>query len=173
MTRADMTALAVYQAVMAVPGQVIPNNPRVENTIIHGRKVFNSIGCNSCHIPEMPLYKKNWTYTEPNPYNPSTNLRDGEAKNLSIDLTDNRLPQPRLVPESPNDNYIMVPVFSDFKLHDITDANETENIDPLDMNQSVWSPKFKQGNRRFLTKRLWGAANEPPYFHQPRFEKRL
>jgi CxxC motif-containing protein (DUF1111 family) len=37
------------------------------------------------------------------------------------------------------------------------------------MNQTVWSQKFAQGNRRFLTKRLWGAANEPPYFHHGRF----
>ena len=28
---------------------------------------------------------------------------------------------------------------------------------------------FGQGNRRFLTKRLWGAANEPPYFHHGLF----
>ena len=37
------------------------------------------------------------------------------------------------------------------------------------MNQTVWSPKFTAGNRRFLTKRLWGAANEPPYFHHGLF----
>ncbi len=37
------------------------------------------------------------------------------------------------------------------------------------MNFFVWSPKFKEGNRRFLTKRLWGAANEPPYFHHGLF----
>src|SRR5207245_452246 len=27
----------------------------------------------------------------------------------------------------------------------------------------------RQGNRRFLTKRLWGAANEPPYYHHGLF----
>ena len=37
------------------------------------------------------------------------------------------------------------------------------------MNQSQWSKKFKEGNRRFLTKRLWGAANEPPFFHNGLF----
>ena len=29
--------------------------------------------------------------------------------------------------------------------------------------------KFKTGNCRFLTKRLWGAANQPPFFHHGRF----
>src|SRR5207244_7151021 len=37
------------------------------------------------------------------------------------------------------------------------------------MNQSQWSKKFNQGNCRFLTKRLWGAANEPPFFHHGQF----
>jgi cytochrome c peroxidase len=37
------------------------------------------------------------------------------------------------------------------------------------MNQMPWSPKFREGNRRFLTKRLWGAANEPPFFHHGLF----
>lgn len=33
------------------------------------------------------------------------------------------------------------------------------------MNQAHWSPRLRQGNCRFLTKRLWGAANEPPFSH--------
>jgi cytochrome c peroxidase len=37
------------------------------------------------------------------------------------------------------------------------------------MNQSFWSKAFTGGNCRFLTKRLWGAANEPPYFHHGLF----
>jgi cytochrome c peroxidase len=37
------------------------------------------------------------------------------------------------------------------------------------MNQLHWSKKFNQGNCRFLTKRLWGAANEPPFFHNGQF----
>ena len=63
----------------------------------------------------------------------------------------------------------MVPLFSDLKLHDITDPSEPEEAEALDMNWFVWSPKFSDGNRRFLTKRLWGAANEPPYFHHGLF----
>lgn len=33
------------------------------------------------------------------------------------------------------------------------------------MNQPVWSKKFKEGNSRFLTKRLWGVANMPNHMH--------
>ena len=37
------------------------------------------------------------------------------------------------------------------------------------MNQAQWSKKLMDGNCGFLTKRLWGAANEPPFFHHGLF----
>jgi len=170
LTRADMTAVTAFQAVMQVPGQVIPNDPDIERAVLHGAQVFGDIGCAHCHVPALPLSKRNWTYTEPNPFNPPTNLRTGDAPTYKIDLTSAELPQPRLAPQAPNDDVIWVPAFTDFKLHDITDgSNDNDAAEPLDMNQTVWSPKFFTGNRRFLTKRLWGAANEPPYFHHGRF----
>ncbi len=168
-TRADITALAVYQAVLAVPGQVIPNDPEIEQAIYKGEKVFAKIGCADCHIPALPLSKHSWNFTEPNPFNPGTNLRVGEAPTLKFSLFDAALPQPRLAPKSTDADTIMVPVFTDFKLHDITDPADDYGAEPLNMNQSVWSPKFVEGNRKFLTKRLWGAANEPPYFHHGLF----
>ena len=58
-------------------------------------------------------------------------------------------------------------VFVDLKLHDISD--DGESVEPLDMNAIIYTPKFRQGNRRFLTKRLWGCANEPPYYHHGLF----
>ncbi len=169
LTRADITAVSVFQAVMQVPGQVIPNDPEIERAVLKGEKIFSQIGCASCHIPALPLSRRNWTYTEPNPYNPPTNLRVGQARTLKVDLMDPSLPQPRLKPASPNAEWLMVPAYTDFKLHDITDPNEPYGVEALDMNQPVWSPNFRGGNRRFLTKRLWGAANEPPYFHHGLF----
>jgi hypothetical protein len=55
-----------------------------------------------------------------------------------------------------------------FKLHDICEPDDP-GAEPLDQNQTTWSPKFREGNRKFLTKRLWGAANEPPFFHHGLF----
>jgi hypothetical protein len=169
MTRADVTALTVYQAVLQVPGQVIPNDPEIENAVINGEKIFTRIGCADCHIPALPLSKRNWIYTEPNPYNPPTNLRQGETHELRVDLNSPTLPPPRLHQASPTAESLMVPVFTDFKLHDITDPKDDYGVEPLDMNQNVWSPKFIAGNRKFLTKRLWGCANEPPFFHHGLF----
>jgi cytochrome c peroxidase len=162
LTRADVTAVTLWQASLQVPGRVIPNDPLIEAAVLTGEKVFEKIGCASCHLPSLPLDRSGWTFTEPGPYNPPGNLRLGETKVVSMDLTSRLLPQPRLVPDSPDAKVIQVPAYTDFKLHDICDPEDAE---PLDMNQSTWSPKFKAGNRRFLSKRLWGVANQPTHFH--------
>jgi Di-haem oxidoreductase, putative peroxidase len=169
MTRADVTAVSVYQATLAVPGRVIPNNPAIEAAVLKGESSFKRIGCATCHVPALPLTKTGWIYTEPNPFNPPTNLRPGDAKTLSVDLNDQRLPQPRLAPSPTDPNAIMVEAYTDFKLHDITDPDDPDAAEPIDMNQSLVSPRLRGGNRRFVTKRLWGAANEPPFYHHGRF----
>ena len=169
MTRADVTAVSMFQATLPVPGRVIPKVREIEDAVLAGEAAFARIGCARCHIPELPLTRAGWIYTEPNPYNPPTNLRPGDAKNLRVDLTDSRLPQPRLVPAHGEAPVLQVPAYTDFKLHDITDPADPDAAEPIDMNQSLVSPKLRGGNRRFLTKRLWGAANEPPYFHHGRF----
>jgi hypothetical protein len=167
LTRADITAVTLYQATMAVPGRVIPNDPEIEQAVLNGEQVFGRIGCASCHIPRMPLDKKGWIFSEPNPYNPALNLRTGTTKSIAVDLNNKDLPAPRLTPDAANPEVVWVPAYTDFRLHDISDPNDPG--EPLDQNQTPWTPKFRLGNRRFLTKRLWGLANEPPFFHHGLF----
>jgi len=64
---------------------------------------------------------------------------------------------------------VQVPAFTDLKLHDITSGAGDPNIDPLDMNEPVGSPAFFAKNSKFITKKLWGLANEPPFFHHGLF----
>ncbi len=167
MTRADITAVSLFQAAMAVPGRVIPNDPKIEQAVLNGEDVFERIGCSSCHISKLPLDNQGWIYSEPNPYNPPTNLRVGTTKTLKMDLNSKDLPLPRLSPDPQNPSIVWVPAYTDFKLHDILDPNDPG--EPLDQNQTSWTEKFQQGNRRFLTRRLWGQANEPPFFHHGLF----
>jgi CxxC motif-containing protein (DUF1111 family) len=61
------------------------------------------------------------------------------------------------------------PARADFKLHDITDPSDRDAGEPLDISRPTSSPKFLQGNRRFLTRRLWSVGNSPPYFHHGLF----
>jgi cytochrome c peroxidase len=166
LTRADVTAVTLYQATLQVPGRVIPNDPTVEQAVVLGEELFKRAGCADCHLPSLPLDKVGWIFTEPNPYNPPGNLRTGETQTLRVDLTSDLLPAPRL--KASADGIVHVPAYTDFKLHDICDKNDPSR-EPLDMNRATWTPRFKEGNCFFLTKRLWGAANEPPFFHHGLF----
>lgn len=161
LTVTDITAATIFQATLPVPGRVIPNDPQVERAIRIGETRFRQIGCASCHVPALPLQAKGWVYVEPNPYNPPGTLAGGTQ--LKIDLTDRKLPGPRLRPDA--NGIVWVPAFTDLKLHDICDGPNDPNIEPLDMNQPAGSPAFFSGNRKFITRKLWGVANEPPYYH--------
>jgi Di-haem oxidoreductase, putative peroxidase len=167
LTRADMTAVTVFQATMAVPGRVIPNDPAVESAVLTGESAFESVGCAQCHVPSLPLDRQGWIYTEPNPFNPPGNLQVGDAPTLSVDLNGDNLPSPRLKPEA--HGVVYVPAYTDLKLHDLTDGPNDPNREPLDMQQAAGSMGFFEGNGKFITKKLWGAANEPPYFHHGKF----
>ncbi len=169
LSRADVTAATVFQAAMAVPGQVVPNNLAIERAVRRGERLFADFGCAVCHTPALPLTRQGWTYSEPNPYNPPGNLRSGDVRPFTMSLADPALPTPRLAPAHPNDGVLMVPAYTDLKLHDISDPNDPIPAEALDMNWPVWAPKFLQGNRRFLTRRLWGVGNSGPYFHHGLF----
>lgn len=167
LTRADVTAAAIFQATLPVPAQVLPNDPETRRAVHRGRELFVEIGCGDCHIPALPLTDGRWNYTEPNPYNPPGNLQPGDAQEVSVDLTSGQLPGPRLVAMN---GIVWVPAFTDLKLHDITGgAPGDPPPEAIDINQPGGSAEFFAGNRRFLTKKLWGAANEKPFFHHGMF----
>lgn len=166
MTRADVTAATIFQATMAVPGRVIPNDPAIEHAVLVGEQWFQQIGCTGCHVPSLPLINQGWIFSEPNPYNPAGNLRPGDAPALTVDLTGKSLPPPLLEPEG---GVVNVPAYTDLKLHDITTGPDDPNAEALDMNQPPGSPGFFAGNRKFIMRKLWGTANEPPFFHHGKF----
>lgn len=167
LTTADITAVTVYQATLPVPGKVVSNDPEIRAAENHGEALFGKIGCASCHVPALPLTKNGWVYTEPNPYNPPGNLQPGTlGYPLKVDLTDERLPSPRL---RVSNGVVMVPAFTDLKLHDITSGPDDPNAEALDQNEPTGSPAFFAGNRKFLTRKLWGFANSGPFMHHGKF----
>jgi hypothetical protein len=167
LTRADITAAVIFQATLPVPGRSMPRDLDVQKAIRLGEDRFAAFGCAHCHVPRLPLDKNGWIFTEPNPYNPTGNLAPGQAPSLSVDLTSDELPQPRLKPDK--DGIVWVPAFTDFKLHDICSGPDDPNGEPLDMQAKPGSEAFFAGNRKFLTRKLWGTANEPPFFHHGLF----
>ena len=189
LTTADLTAVSVYQATLAVPGRVIPNDRAIERANLLGEAVFNQIGCATCHAtlpltldnnPGLPG-KPGWIYFEPNPYNPATgpnspNLQLGPANYpisapaLTVDLTSDSLPLPRLHAQ---DRVIMVPAYTDLRLHDISatsDSKTDPECEPLDQNQPAGSAAFFAGNCKFITRKLWGFYNQGGAFmHHGKF----
>jgi hypothetical protein len=145
----------------------MPRDLDTQKAIRFGEDRFAAFGCAVCHVPRLPLDNKGWIYTEPNPYNPAGNLRSGQAPTLSVDLTGDELPQPRLKPDK--DGIVWVPAFTDLKLHDICSGAGDPNGEPLNMQAPPGSPAFFAGNTKFLTRKLWGTANEPPFFHHGQF----
>lgn len=117
-----------------------------------------AFGCASCHVPNLPLNNGGWVYSEPNPYDPPGNLRPGESPTVNLDLTSEDVRPPRL---KPFEGIVWVSAFTDLKLHDIYAGPSDPNIEAIDMNQPAGSPEFFAGNRRFLTRKLWGASRKP------------
>jgi len=177
LTVADITAISMFQATMAVPGRVIPNDPAIERAIWNGERLFDSIRCNACHVDALPLDRQGWIYAEPSPYNPTGNLQVGQenypltAPPLIADLTSNQLPQPRLHPDA--QGVVMVPAYTDLKLHDISATSDPQNdpeCEPLDQNRPAGSPAFFAGNCKFITRKLWGFYNQGGAFmHHGKF----
>ncbi len=167
LTRADITAVTVYQATLPVPGRVNPDDPEVAQAVQVGEQKFSQIGCTACHIAKLPLVDQGWIYTEPSPFNPPGNLRLGDAAAISVDLTSDNLPGPRLKPDS--HGIVWVPAFTDLKLHDITTGPTDPNAEPLDQNQPAGTPKFFAGNTKFITRKLWGVGNSGPFMHHGKF----
>lgn len=189
LTTADLTAVSMYQATLAVPGRVIANDPAVERANLIGESVFNKIGCATCHAT-LPLTSNNnpglpgqasWMYFEPNPYNPATgpnspNLQLGptnypvSAPALTVDLTSDALPLPRL---QAHRGMVVVPAYTDLKLHDISatsDPATDPECEPLDQNQPAGSTAFFAGNCKFITRKLWGFYNQGGAFmHHGKF----
>ncbi|MDA1314303.1 MAG: thiol oxidoreductase [Acidobacteria bacterium] len=165
-TRAEVTAAVVFQATLSAPGQLIPDDIKIEEAVYYGEQIFEDIGCVGCHISRLPLDNEGWIFTEPGPYNPPDLLQAGQAETYSVDLSSDELPGVRLKPVN---GVVWVRAFTDFKLHDITSGPDDPNAEHIDINSPGGSPEFFAGNRRFLTKRLWGGANEKPYFHHGKF----
>jgi hypothetical protein len=189
LTTADLTAVSLYQATLAVPGRVIPNDPAVEQANLAGEALFHEIGCATCNAT-LPLTSNNnpglagkpgWIYFEPNPYNPATgpnspNLQLGptnypiSAPAVTVDLTSETLPLPRL---QAHEGAVMVAAYTDLKLHDISatsDPKTDPECEPLDQNQPAGSPGFFAGNCKFITRKLWGFYNQGGAFmHHGKF----
>ncbi|MEP3225644.1 MAG: di-heme oxidoredictase family protein [Parasphingorhabdus sp.] len=151
LTRGDITALVVFQAMMPAPGRMMPNSAKQRERVSRGEQLFKKSKCSSCHMPELPL--NSTLFVEPSPFNLEGTLRQSD---VAVPL---RFQVPYFNQIARKSKPIMIPLFSDLKRHKISDAekphfaNETmvEGLTSID---------------EFLTKRLWAVGNTAPFGHR-------
>ena len=152
-TRGDVTALVMFMATFPAPGRVMPTNPEARAAAVHGEELFGTIGCATCHMPVLRLNDP--VFSEPNPFNPGGKLQVSEVEHpIIVDLT-REGPSPRLKREP--DGSVLVPAFTDLKRHEMGDVLNNEPLEQGGIPTDQW-----------LTRKLWGFANEPPFLHHGR-----
>lgn len=169
LTVGDITATTIFQAALNTPGRVIPKEYQAE--VEEGEQLFAQIGCTTCHIPAMTLVGRK--FTEPNPFNPSGNLRIVDvAKPYSFDLTRDG-PAPRV--EGTSSDGAIVRAFTDLKRHNLNDetmfvfANEEVaqgKLNGFASEADFTIPPPPRPTDQFVTRKLWDVGNTAPYGHR-------
>jgi CxxC motif-containing protein (DUF1111 family) len=181
----DLTALTVYIAAQPRPttkvelaslGLIDPLSAEEAASIERGAQVFRSIGCASCHVPNLTL--DNPIFSEPSQ---SPLYRDAvfpagqdpldqgldSARSITFDLTKDQ-PDNQIRDAAGNLTYhlgalrkdargrAVVELYGDLRWHDMG-PGLAESIDEVGIGASV-----------FLTENLWGVGSTAPYLHDGR-----
>lgn len=167
----DITALAIFQASLNTPGQLLPRDLARRSAARKGRELFQSIGCTNCHIPAIKLNRT--VFEEPNPYNPTGNLLPAHiAKSFSFDMSKEG-PKPRLEPVQGGGAWVRA--FTDLKRHNLNDetlkhfSNEKvpqANLLGFAPASDFTIPPAPRPTNQFLTRKLWDVGNSMPFGHR-------
>lgn len=166
LTVGDLTALAIWQAQLSTPSQVIPQGQAGE--VKRGERVFADLGCTACHVPEMVLNDR--YFVEPNPFNPPGTC-NGAAEGCpeySFDMTEDGDP-PRL--QAGPKGTALVRAYTDLKRHNLCDDAGPGAIrwfcnEQLDQGRPGDAFEGNPGSEYFLTRKLWDVGNTAPYGHR-------
>jgi hypothetical protein len=139
LTEGQITAMEAFLATLDAPQIRIPPEPEFAARWAEGAELFDGLGCAYCHVPLMPV--------EDPTFRSRTALSGAE---IAIDL-DAKGATPH--PEADATGTYWVPVFSDFKRHQmgayLAGANTERGVSP----------------GTYMTRRLWGLYNTSPYMH--------
>jgi hypothetical protein len=167
LTIGDQTAISIWQAQLSTPVQVMPKKQEDRELVKQGEKVFDDVGCTSCHVPSMALNSRH--FVEPNPYNPAGNCKSAQdgCPSYSFDMTKTG-DKPRLE-KGPKDTAI-IRAYTDLKRHNLCD--DENSPDPIrwfcneQLAQGRPDQDGKPGAEFFLTRKLWDVGNTAPYGHR-------
>ena len=201
LTIGDMTTLTVYMAAQPRPTTLIelnrlglldpPLSSAQENQINFGAKVFNDIGCATCHIPQLTLNTPVFSEPSQNPaYRDGTNFPAGQPTagvlnadnpvsfNLTRDQPDNIIRRAdgsiraRLGSFTKRDSSgrTIVELYGDLKRHAMGPrlAEPVNEIAGDDVTPIPLNPRNRHTPDTFLTENLWGVGSTAPYMHDGR-----
>ena len=155
-TEGQLTALVMFIATLDTPVLDVPTEggtrisllspqldivegPEFTLRWLEGAATFEALGCSHCHVPFMPVR---------DPVYRTRAALSGSV--VEVDLSEYAA-EPR--PMRDDAGEWIVPVFSDFKRHDMGDylagTHEEHGV----------------SRRKYMTRRLWGAAQTTPYLH--------
>lgn len=167
----DITALTLFQAALPAPGPVASRYSERRRAATRGEENFAAIGCTSCHRASLKLDSR--LFTEPNPFNPSGNLRPADVQQAIVfDLTEG--PRGRHLTRTASGG-ALVHAFTDLKRHNLNDddfnhfANEQVpqgNLAGFADPAGFTIPNQPRPLEAFLTRKLWDAGNSDPYGHR-------
>ena len=168
LTIGDQTAISIWQAQLSTPKQVMPKKKAHRKMVKHGERVFDDIGCTSCHKPEMTLNTR--YFVEPNPFNPPgtcAGAADG-CPDYAFDMTKHG-DKPRL--KKGRNGTAIVRAYTDLKRHNLCDDPGPGAIrwfcnEQLAQGRPDDAFEGKPGTEYFLTRKLWDVGNTDPYGHR-------
>lgn len=151
----DVSALVAWQATRPPPREVTPEDPSWRTAAATGDRLFDAIGCASCHIRALPL--ETLLFDDPGPFDAAGTLRQGELESparYNLELLDWTKALPRNAK-----GQVMVPLFGDLKRHIMTDRQVAT------LGNELLSQRFVERNV-FQTSELWGIGSTAPYGHR-------
>lgn len=181
----DITALTLYQAAQARPttrvelaalGQIPPLSAQERSDITAGGTVFNTMGCNACHVQQLVV--NDVIFREPSNHpafrdagNLFPNGRSYAASQLDVarpitfDLTRDHVENADIVTANGQklgdfvrdaQGHAVIALFGDLRRHDMG-PGMAEELDEVGTGRSV-----------FMTENLWGVGSSAPYLHDGR-----
>lgn len=171
LTIGDVTALTLWQAALNVPQQVVSDSAVKRAAVDRGETAFRSMGCAECHRPAFVLNSR--LFTEPNPYNPTGNLKPSDVpRSFSFDMTTEG--EGPFLEQLAGGRAVIRP-FTDLKRHNINDSElnhfANEQVPQGRLNGFAPATDFTispppRPTEAFLTRKLWDAGNSAPYGHR-------
>lgn len=181
----DITALTVYIAAQENPttmgemvsaGILSPPGAEFSVQAARGRRLFSTIGCETCHVPELHLYGT--VFSEPTLHGggnyfdasmapPATALDPALATSFDL-VQQGDFPRPEPHPSGG----IRAVIFGDLKRHNmgarLADAQPEAVVNADDSDLEIGGEAVFVGTQEFLTPELWGVGSTGPWLHDGR-----